>query len=126
MTSVGYKNGKEKVKIGNNADDVEGDFTLNFDEYVKTNDTETMDDAVSAFQQIGTLRKEDPVNIEEIVSLYEEYLQDLTQQLDSEYSLTMDEDLISAMGDIENDIDPKLAGQVIDKTLQRVFYLAIL
>lgn len=125
VTSVGYKNGKEKVKIGNNADDVEGDFTLNFDEYVKTNDTETMDDAVSAFQQIGTLRKEDPVNIEEIVSLYEEYLQDLTQQLDSEYSLTMDEDLISAMGDIENDIDPKLAGQVIDKTLQRVFYQAI-
>ncbi|GJQ48268.1 MAG: hypothetical protein HKUEN01_06540 [Candidatus Kuenenia stuttgartiensis] len=125
VTSVGYKNGKEKVKIGNNADDVEGDFTLNFDEYVKTNDTETMDDAVSAFQQIGTLRKEDPVNIEEIVSLYEEYLQDLTQQLDSEYSLTMDEDLISAMSDIENDIDPKLAGQVIDKTLQRVFYLAI-
>ncbi len=125
VASVGYKSGKEKIKIGSNSDDLESDFTLNFDEYVKTKDTETMDNAVSAFQEIGTLRKEDPINIDEIVSLYEAYLQDLTQQLDSEYSLSMDDDLLSAMDDIEDNIDPKLAGQVIDKTLQRVFYLAI-
>ncbi|MCF6148040.1 MAG: carboxypeptidase regulatory-like domain-containing protein [Candidatus Kuenenia sp.] len=125
VTSVGYKSEKETLKIEKNTDDAESDFTLDFDEYDTTNDTESMDSAVSAFQEIGTLRKEDPINIDEIVSLYEEYLQDLTQQLDTEYSLSMDEDLLSAMDDIENNIDPKLAGQVIDKTLQRVFYLAI-
>ncbi|MBM4053655.1 MAG: carboxypeptidase regulatory-like domain-containing protein [Planctomycetes bacterium] len=125
ITSAGYISEDEKLEIENGADTIETDFTLIFDEYEKTSDTETMDNAVSAFQEIGTLRKEDPINIDEIASLYEEYLQDLTQQMDSEYGLSMDSDLLSAMDDIENDSDPKLAAQVIDKTLQRVFYLAI-
>ena len=97
VTSVGYKNGKEKVKIGNNADDVEGDFTLNFDEYVKTNDTETMDDAVSAFQEIGTLRKTDPIGIDDIEYQYISFIQELTQEKDAQYNLTMDDDILTGM-----------------------------
>src|SRR3990172_6538466 len=46
--------------------------------------------------------------------------------MDTENSLTLDSDITDAIEDIKNGNEPKLAAQVIDKTLQRVFYLAVL
>lgn len=125
IKSVGHESERDTLKIEKNTDDAENDFTLTFDEYDATSDTETMDNAVSAFQEIGTLRKEDPIDGDEIALVYSGDLQDLTREMDDEYDLSMDEDILSAIDDIKNDNDSKLAAQVIDKTLQRVFYLAI-
>ena len=49
----------------------------------------------------------------------------MTQEKDDKYGLSMDDDILTAIDDIQNDNAPTLAGEVIDKTLQRVFYLAV-
>mgnify|MGYP003386164664 CR=1 FL=1 len=81
--------------------------------------------AVAAFKTIGTLRKESPINVEAIVSAYANELKTLVQEVDSANTLSLDSDIRAAIEDIEKDKDPELAGQVIDKTLQRVFYQII-
>ena len=126
VESVGYEKVSEIVTISKSSEDVEKDFTLNFSSYTKTNDADTIDAAVTAFSEIGTLRKQDPIDGDAISSVYEGELQDLTKEMDAEYSLTLDSDISNAVEDIKNDSSPKLAAQVIDKTLQRVFYLAVL
>ena len=128
VESVGYETVSEVVKISKNSEEIEKDITLNFSAYTKTNKTDTMDAAVSAFSEIGTLRKpvQGPIDGDAISSAYEGELQDLTKEMDTEYGLTLDSDILSAIEDIKNDSSPKLAAQVIDKTLQRVFYLAVL
>src|SRR3989339_740599 len=126
VESVGYETVSEIVTISKNSEEVEKDVTLNFSSYTKTNDTDTIDAAVSAFTEIGTLRRDDPIDGESIASAYEGELQDLTKEMDTEYGLVLDSDILSAIEDIKNNSSPKLAAQVIDKTLQRVFYLAVL
>ena len=126
VASVGYETVSEILTINKNNEEIEKDFTLNFSSYTKTNDTDTVDAAVSAFSEIGTLRRDDPIDGESIASAYEGELQDLTKEMDTEYGLTLDSDISNAIEDIKNDSSPKLAAQVIDKTLQRVFYLAVL
>lgn len=88
--------------------------------------TEAIDTAVTAFQTIGTLRKESPINATAIANEYSGELQTLTQQVDTKYALNLDSDIQAAIEDIRNDNEPKLAAQVIDKILQRVFYQVIL
>lgn len=126
VESVGYETVSEIVTISKSSGDIEKDITLNFSTYTKTNDTSTLDTAVSAFSEIGTLRKKDPIDGDAISSAYEGELQDLTKEMDTEYGLTLDSDILSAIEDIKNSNEPKLAAQVIDKTLQRVFYLAVM
>src|SRR3990170_3549142 len=126
VESVGYETVSEIVTISKNSEEVEKDITLNFSAYIKTNDTDTIDAAVSAFSEIGTLRKEETIDGDAIEAAYEGELQDLVQEMDTENSLTLDSDITDAIEDIKNDNLPKLAAQVIDKTLQRVFYLAVL
>ncbi len=126
VESVGYETVSEIVTISKNSEEVEKDITLNFSSYTKTNDTDTIDAAVSAFTEIGTLRRDDPIDGESIASAYEGELQDLTKEMDTEYGLVLDSDILSAIEDIKNSNEPKLAAQVIDKTIQRVFYLAVL
>src|SRR3990170_3355768 len=126
VESVGYETVSEIVTISKNSKEVEKDITLNYSAYTKTNDTDTIDAAVSAFSEIGTLRKEETIDGDAIEAAYEGELQDLVQEMDTENSLTLDSDVSSAIEDIKNDNLPKLAAQVIDKTLQRVFYLAVL
>lgn len=126
VESGGYETASEVVTISKNSEEVEKDFTLNFSTYTKTNGTSTIDAAVSAFSEIGTLRKKDPIDGDAIASAYEGELQDLVKEMDAENGLTLDSDVSSAIEDIKNDNLPKLAAQVIDKTLQRVFYLAVL
>src|SRR3990170_284827 len=126
VESVGYETVSEVVKISKNSEEIEKDITLNFSVYTKTNKTDTMDAAVSAFSEIGALKKQDPIDGDAIEAAYEGELQDLVQEMDTENSLTLDSDVSSAIEDIKNDSSPKLAAQVIDKTLQRVFYLAVL
>ena len=126
VESVGYETVSEIVTISKNSEEVEKDVTLNFSSYTKTNDTDTIDAAVSAFTEIGTLRRDDPIDGESIASAYEGELQDLTKEMDTEYGLILDSDILSALEDIKNSNEPELAAQVIDKTIQRVFYLAVL
>lgn len=126
VESVGYETVSEILTISKNNEEVEKDFTLNFSAYAKTNNTDTIDAAVSAYSEIGTLRKAEPIDGDAIASAYEGELQDLVKEMDTENSLTLDSDITGAIEDIKNDNEPKLAAQVIDKTLQRVFYLAVL
>ncbi|SCZ84762.1 hypothetical protein [Nitrosomonas mobilis] len=84
-----------------------------------------IESAVTAFKTIGTLRKEFPINGDAIAAEYAGALQTLTQEVDTANSLTLDSDVLAAIDDIKNDYAPRLAAQVIDKTLQRVFYQSI-
>ncbi len=126
VSSEGYEDVSEIITVKKNSEELEKDFTLNFSSYTKTADTAAIDAAVSAFSEIGSLRKVNPIDGDAIASAYEGELQDLTKEMDTAYSLTLDSDVSDAIEDIKNDVDPKLAAQVIDKTLQRVFYLSVL
>lgn len=87
---------------------------------------EAVNSAVSAFQEIGALRGADPIDANAIRNAYVNSLQALTQEVDVNNDLTLDSDVLAAIDEINADNEPKLAAQVIDKTLQRVFYLTIL
>ena len=95
-------------------------------EFVKTNDTAAIDTAVASFKTIGTLRREDPISADALTSEYEGALQDLTQLMDTEFGFGLDADILEAIEEIRNNNEPKLAAQVIDKTVQRVFFLTVL
>ena len=91
-----------------------------------TSNTEAITAAVSAFQEIGVLRGEASIDAEAIRNAYLNSLQAITQQVDADNGLTLDSDVLVAIDEISSNNEPKLAAQVIDKTLQRVFYLTIL
>jgi len=81
--------------------------------------------AVVAFQTIGNLRQESPINGEAIANAYTGALQNLAMEIDEANNLELDKDIQVAIEDIKNSKDPALAAQVVDKTLQRVFYQSI-
>lgn len=81
--------------------------------------------AVAAFQTIGTLRRESPINGDAIAAAYVGDLQTLVQEIDETNNLELNTDIQTAINDIKNNAEPALAAQVIDKTLQRVFYQII-
>lgn len=87
--------------------------------------TQTINSAVTAFQTIGTLRREFPINGEAIAAAYAGDLQALVQEIDDENGLELNNDIQAAINDINNNNQPQLAAQVLDKTLQRVFYQII-
>lgn len=126
IISGGYEKVTETLKISEDSEEIEKDYTLTFSSYKKTSKTKTMDAAVASYQEIGTLRKQVPIDANALASAYEGELQNLTKEADTENTLTLDSDVLGAIDDIKNNNEPDLAAQVIDKTLQRVFYLAIL
>ena len=126
VVSTGYETASKTVTLRKNSDEIEENFTMLFSSYEKTNDTGTTDAAVAAYKEIGTLRKIDPIDGDAIASAYDGELQELVLEIDAEYNLALDSDISGAIEDITNDAEPKLAAQVIDKTLQRVFYLEVL
>lgn len=81
--------------------------------------------AVTAFQTIGTLRQQSPISGDAIATAYGGSLQNLAKEVDQENNLELDRDTLEAIEDIKNNQSPALAAQVIDKTLQRVFYQSI-
>ncbi len=85
-----------------------------------------IDLAVASFQAIGELRRQDPIDGDALLQEYAGVLQTLTQQVDTESSLTLDSDVLAAIDDVKTNTELKLAVQVIDKTLQRVFFQTIL
>ncbi len=89
---------------------------------VVASDIQTIQSAVTAFQTIGTLRRETPINGDAIAAAYAGDLQTLTQEIDTTNSLKLDSDILAAIEEIKSNNEPSLAAQVIDKTLQRVFY----
>ena len=88
-------------------------------------DKTAIESAVTAFQTIGTLRKQSPIDGEAIAAAYAGTLQTLVQEVDTANSLSLDSDILAAIDNIKVDNESKLAAQVIDKTLQRVFYQII-
>ncbi len=81
--------------------------------------------AVTAYQTIGTLRKESPMNGDAIATAYAGALQALVQEVDTANKLKLDSDILVAIEEIKDANEPSLAGQVVDKTLQRVFYQVV-
>ena len=99
---------------------------LDLAKYNKAKDTSLIvDGAVSSFKTIGTLRKTNPINPEAIAAEYAGDLQQLTQFVDQIYGLSIDQDILTAIESIKKGNQIALAGQIIDKSLQRVFALAI-
>lgn len=126
VKSPGFETMTEALKISKSSSEVEKDFTLIFSLYTKTNDTKAMDSAVTSFKEIGVLRRQVPIDGDSLAAVYRGELQALTKEVDAENDLTLDSDIAGALDDIKNNTAPDLAAQVINKTLQRIFYLAIL
>lgn len=93
---------------------------------IAASDKTAIEAAVAAFQTIGTLRKESPINGDAIAAAYTGALQTLTQEVDADSGLTLDSSVLAAIDDIKDDNEPFLAAQVIDKSLQHVFFQTIL
>lgn len=88
-------------------------------------DVQAIQNAVTAYQTIGTLRGETPMNGDAIASAYAGALQALVQEVDTANTLKLDSDVLAAIDEIKSGNEPALAGQVVDKTLQRVFYQVV-
>ena len=67
-----------------------------------TSNTEAVNAAVTAFQEIGTLRNADPVDADAIRNVYVNALQAMVQQTDADHGLTLDADLIAAIDEISS------------------------
>ncbi|MBX3631072.1 MAG: hypothetical protein KF908_14440 [Nitrosomonas sp.] len=83
---------------------------------------EAIQTAATAYQTIRTLRGETPINGDAIGDAYAGALQALTQEVDTANNLKLDSDILAAIDEIRDGNEPSLAGQVVDKTLHRVFY----
>ncbi|SFK42566.1 hypothetical protein SAMN05216302_100656 [Nitrosomonas aestuarii] len=112
-----------------------GHFAVNHDstaahaatlETISKTTVEEVNAAVLAFQEIGSLRREDPINTDAIRSAYVNSIQALAQQADAANDLALDGIVLAAIDEIGSNNEPELAAQVIDKTLQHVFFLTIL
>lgn len=89
-------------------------------------DKATIESAVTAFQTIGTLRKQSPINGDAIATAYAGALQTLTQEVDKDSGLALDSSVLAAIDEIKADNESFLAAQVIDKSLQHVFFQTVL
>ncbi len=87
---------------------------------------DVIDPVVLSFQTIGVLRKQNPIDGDALLQEYTGVLQTLTRQVDAEFTLTLDSDVLAAIEDVKSNTEQKLAVQVIDKTLQRVFFQTII
>lgn len=100
--------------------------TLELAAYHKESSTALIiDGAVTAFKEIGVLRKQFPINADAIAAQYQGDLQDLTKIIDSIYGTTIDADVLAAIATLSNQSQSLLAAQAIDKSLQRVFALTV-
>ncbi len=87
--------------------------------------TESVEAAVTAYKTIGDLRKQSPIDADAIAQNYTGALQNLTKEVDEANNLGLDRDVLEAINELKLGHEPALAAQVIDKTLQRVFYQVI-
>ncbi len=86
---------------------------------------QTVEAAVTAYKTIGELRKQSPIDADAIAQNYTGSLQALVQEVDEANNLGLDRDVLEAINDIKLGNEPALAAQIVDKTLQRVFYQII-
>ncbi len=92
----------------------------------KTSAAEPIDSAVASFDEIGSLRRTNPVDADALLQEYQGTLQTLAQEVDAQSGLNLDSTVMAAIEDVRNDNETRLAVQVIDKTLQHVFFQVIL
>ncbi|HEY7709639.1 MAG TPA: iron transporter [Candidatus Entotheonella sp.] len=87
--------------------------------------TAAADRQLLAQQSIESLRQQDPRPIAAIADQYFQLLQVLTQQIDATLvAPRLDADIVQAFADLNNNLAPDSAIQVISKTLLRVFFEA--
>ncbi len=91
-----------------------------------SSNVQAIETAVAAFKTIGTLRKEFPINADAIAGAYAGALQALVQEADASAGLSLDSNVLAAIDEIKNENEPLLAAQVIDKSLQHVFFQTVL
>lgn len=108
------------LSFGVNVQFVQAELEL---EFVKSGPTEAIDNAGASFKQIGILRKQNPIDIDAIESLYINDIQVLVNEVDTANKLTLDSDIVQAINDIRNNNETSFAVQTLDKTLQRVFLI---
>src|SRR5690606_14390454 len=65
------------------------------------------------------------INGDAIASAYAGALQTLVQEVDTANNLKLDSDVLAAIDEIKSGNEPALASQVVDKTVQRVFYQVV-
>ena len=92
----------------------------------KTSAAEPIDSAVASFDEIGSLRRTNPVDADALLQEYQGTLQTLAQEVDAQSGLNLDSTVLAAIEDVRNDNETRLAVQVIDKTLQHVFFQTII
>lgn len=101
-------------------------FTLVTTTANAASDKAAIESAVAAFQTIGTLRKQSPIDGDAIATAYAGALQTLTQEVDEDSGLALDSSVSAAIDEIQAGNEAFLAAQVIDKSLQHAFFQTIL
>lgn len=101
-------------------------FTLVTTTANAASDKTAIESAVTAFQTIGTLRKQSPIDGDAIATAYAGALQTLTQEVDEDSGLALDSSVSAAIDEIQAGNEAFLAAQVIDKSLQHAFFQTIL
>lgn len=87
--------------------------------------TAEADRQLLAQQSIESLRRQDPRPIAAIADQYFQFLQVLTRQIDATLATPrLDADIVQAFADLNNNLAPDSAIQVVSKTLWRVFFEA--
>ena len=82
---------------------------------------------VKAFEEISTLRRNGkPADFAAIEQVYKKVLQPTVKNRDKEFSTEMDAFITGAIGGGKAGQSPRLAGQIVEKTLKRTFYLNVL
>ncbi len=94
--------------------------------FQKTSSTDLIDKASQSHAQINVLRREDPIDMDAIESLYTNDIQPLVQEVDVNNDFALDADILQAIEDMKNQVDTALAAQVVDKTIRRVFFIMAL
>ena len=80
---------------------------------------------VAAFQNIERIRTGDKVDFQAVEEIYDSHLKEFASKYDKTFGEEMDVIIERAIGDGEVSKYPKVQAQIISKTLQKVFFLAL-
>lgn len=80
---------------------------------------------VEAWKEIDRLRRQTPPDFAAIKRIYEERLRSTVQRRDQEFEVEMDRAISAAIEGGLKGQEPRIAGQIVDKTLRRAFNLNV-
>lgn len=94
--------------------------------YKQTTNVDKQLARVKAFEEISALRRQKPADFAAIERVYRKVLQPTVKNRDKEFGTEMDAVILGAIGGGKAGKMPRLAGQIVEKGLKRVFYLNVL